>query len=246
MPLGLVLTPYGKVPGAYPWEIAKSVQGFETFYCPMDPQYFQRGEYGYYYDTPLGTASKQSLFNKIKKLFKKKNGLGAIPTDYEIGKYYYSWYTPVQSGWIYADDPKRYIPGPWVPPDNTTVASPYGPPTSLNGITLPHRGKRAPTFAGTHVNILGDTPGDVPPPAHTDAPNQPTVETPAAPELIAVKPATAEDVVRILNEYQQKQFMLSAIGTAAGVAAAAFALFRSVTGIQADMKERDRRSATVK
>lgn len=229
MTLGVVLTPYGKVPGAYPWEINKSAQGSTTFLCEMDPYYFQRGEYGFFHDTPFGAANghKKTLFQRLKQAvgIPSKNGLGAVPTDAEIGKYYYNWYTPVQSAWIYAIDPKRYIPPPWVPPDNWRTASPYGPQTA---------------FAGTHVALLGDAPM-VP----SEAPEQPTVSTPATPAIAQQKAASAQDVVTILNEYHRKQFWLSAVATMAGVGASAFAIFRTLKGIQDDSRERARRAAPV-
>lgn len=120
MTLGLVLTPYGYVPDAYPFEINKSGPSNGSMLCPPDPYYLQRGEYGFFHDTPFGGP--------------RITALGAIPTDEEIGKHYYSWYTPVQSGWVYAKEPKRYIPGPWVPPHNESPIGPFGPRTSLRGL----------------------------------------------------------------------------------------------------------------
>lgn len=100
--LGLVLTPYGKVDGSWPWEISKSVYGDSRQMCPSDPYYLQRGEYGYYYDTQLGRAQGLS----------RAQGLGAIPTDAELSRYM-GWYTPVHSGWVTTN--QGYYPAPWVP-----------------------------------------------------------------------------------------------------------------------------------
>lgn len=73
MGLGIVLTPYGKLPnGAPPYAIDYAYKGATTFYgsnsagdAPgvantdphQDPQFLSRGEQGYYYDTPLGRPS---------------------------------------------------------------------------------------------------------------------------------------------------------------------------------------------
>lgn len=138
MTLGLVLTPYGYVRGAYPFEINKSGPSEGEQLCPADPYYFQRGEYGFFYDTPFGGTGLGNPFRFLSPRYwqarKALKGLGAIPTDAEIGQYYYSWYTPVQSAWVYAKDPNRYIPGPWVPPHNVSEIGPFGPMTSLRGL----------------------------------------------------------------------------------------------------------------
>lgn len=106
--LGIVLSPYGKVPGAAPWEINRTGPSITPNLTPFDPQYNQRGERGWYYDTPLG----------------------AIPTDAELSKNL--CYTPVESGWVYGNN--SYIPGPWVPPNGWNPAGQWGPPTSLSGL----------------------------------------------------------------------------------------------------------------
>lgn len=106
--LGIVLSPDGRVPGAYPWEINRTGPSNAPQLTPFDPQYNQRGERGYYYDTQLGSS---------------------IPTDAEQGRNL--CYTPVQNGWVYAKE--GYIPGPWTPPNGWSPAGAYGPPTSLTG-----------------------------------------------------------------------------------------------------------------
>lgn len=122
--LGLVMAPYGQVPGAYPYEINRSLRTTDTFLCPTDPMYLTRGEYGLYHDTMLGRAVTSHLGPRGRTILLGQNGLGAIPTDAEIGKYYYSWYTPTQSSWIQARD--RFIAPPWNPKDQT--AWPFNPP----------------------------------------------------------------------------------------------------------------------
>lgn len=214
--LGLVLTPYGKVPNSYPWEIAQSSIGFKTYLCPYDPQYYTRGEAGFYHDTPMGyfgSSGVKKLTDRIKSFFKisKRGALGAIPTDAEMARAY-SWYTPVQSGWIYAVDPKRYIPPPWVPPYNESRIGRFGP---------------QPSYAdGGTAKFLGD--------ATTDTLN---------PSTNILTPSTADDVIRALNKHYEKQFMISALGTGVGIIASAVLIFRTVKGIQEDTKERDRKES---
>jgi hypothetical protein len=112
--LGIVLTPFGKVPGAYPWEIAKTVNGrWGQYLGPLDRQHYTHGEAGYYYDSPLG-------------------GLGAIPTDAELGPARCA--TPVHSGWIESN--QGYLPPPWVPPGRYDPAGAYGPAISLGEIVV--------------------------------------------------------------------------------------------------------------
>jgi hypothetical protein len=188
--LGLVLSPYGKVPGAWPYEINKSATGYDRYLCPYDPYYIQRGEEGFFHDTPFGGP-------RITRVTLGPRGrtLGAIPTDAELATVYQE-YTPVQSGWIAAIDPKRYIPGPWVPPNNANALWPYGPSISFNG--------------------LGEGEAAV-----TDS----------------ITAASANDVIKVLNEYHKKQFALSALAAAAGIAASAVAFYRTFQGIKHDAEE---------
>jgi len=88
------------------WEINRTLPNEAGSLVPYDPQYYRRGETGYYYDTPLG----------------------AIPTDAELGPN--ECYTPVQSAWI--DTGEGYVAPPYVPPNGwRPVPAQYGPPTSL-------------------------------------------------------------------------------------------------------------------
>lgn len=110
--LGFIPAPLGtKVAGQYPNEIQYTYGGSGTYLCPPDPQYYHRGEAGFYHDTSLG-------------------GLGAIPTDAELARNY--GYTPVTSGWIHAKE--GYVPSPWIPPGGWSPAGAFGPQTSLSGL----------------------------------------------------------------------------------------------------------------
>ncbi len=91
MSLGVVLTPYGHIPGSFPAAITHSYKGAKTWAGPFDPQFYARGEAGYYYDTPLGGA----------------------PTDFELSRRI--GYQPVASGWTVTQ--QGYQPGGWLPPD---------------------------------------------------------------------------------------------------------------------------------
>lgn len=100
-PLGIILTPYGQIPGAYPSEISRTTHG-GPYLCPPDKQYNQRGEQGLYYDTPLG-APRLPLGRT----------LGDIPNDFELAKVR-GILTP-NHGWVMTQQ------GPynefWVPPN---------------------------------------------------------------------------------------------------------------------------------
>lgn len=106
MQLGIILAPYGQIPGAYPSEIAYSYGGDGTFLCPDDPFFNTRGEEGHYYDTQLG-------------------GLGhSMPTDFELAPAY--GYTPMIDGWVVSKE--GFNPGSWIPPNGYSPSGAYGPP----------------------------------------------------------------------------------------------------------------------
>lgn len=91
----MIPTPYGQIPGSYPSEITRSLGPGPTYLCPNDPYYYQRGEAGFYSDTPLGQT---------------------VPTDAELSKTY--GYTPVNYGWVYGKmgNQRAYWAQPWTPP----------------------------------------------------------------------------------------------------------------------------------
>jgi hypothetical protein len=110
MALGVILAPFGKIPGAWPTGITQSYGAASQYVQPFDPQYNMRGEAGFYHDTHLG-APKLSWWQRFK-MKRALRGLGAIPTDFEIGSMYN--YQPVMSSWIASD--QGYITPPWNPP----------------------------------------------------------------------------------------------------------------------------------
>lgn len=133
MSLGVVLTPYGHTPGYPPYGIAYSYKGASRFEEPFDPQWYRRGEAGYYYDTQLGRPP--STWRKIKS----KLGLGDIPTDFEIAKNY--GYLPVFSGWVTTN--RGYQSGGWNPPHGrypgypTAIAPKMAPLGGLGDTPIP-------------------------------------------------------------------------------------------------------------
>jgi len=102
--LSFVVAPVNPQPGVFPAGIQYAYGGTGRYLCPPDPQFNQRGEQGFYYDTALG----------------------AIPTDAELAKNY--GYTPVTSGWI--NSREGYYPAPYIPP-GWNAAGAYGPQVSL-------------------------------------------------------------------------------------------------------------------
>lgn len=129
--LSMVLAPFGQIPGGYPSEIGYSYGGGGTYLCPPDPQFNTRGEPGLYFDTQLGAVVKPGwAIRRRLKSFRKKLGLGAIPTDAELATAYQ--YTPVASAWVAGKE--GYFPSPWVPPHGWNPAGAYGPQMSLNGL----------------------------------------------------------------------------------------------------------------
>lgn len=128
MALGIVLTPFGKLPnGAPPYAIGYQYGGNGTYLGPDDPGYYGRGEAGYYHDTQLGGPRRPGALARLKR----KLGLGSIPTDFEISKT--RNYLPVMSGWIRTK--QGYQTGPWTPPGNLEPwAAPLQPLNGLAGL----------------------------------------------------------------------------------------------------------------
>jgi hypothetical protein len=126
MSLGIILTPYGQIPGAYPSAINYSYGGNGQYLCPPDPQFNTRGEQGLYFDTQLGNGQKLSFWQRMKL----RRQLGQIPTDAELSTVYQ--YTPVASGWVASKE--AYYPNPWLPPNGWNQAGAYGPQPQLRGL----------------------------------------------------------------------------------------------------------------
>jgi hypothetical protein len=126
--LGYIITPTGYTPGKVPWEVvglytdANGRRG-------CDPQHYERGEAGFYFDTPLGglgrgmpTDAQMSIQNGWTPTF----GPGYMPVDHQM--------VPTADG--------RLLPLPWVPPDGWNPAGNSGPawawgrkPSQLGEIT---------------------------------------------------------------------------------------------------------------
>ena len=126
-PLGIVLSPHGYVPGSFPYEISAQTVGGRQL-CPQDPYQFQRGEYGFYSDTPFGE----------------------IPTDFEKATAYQ--YTPVTAGWISTN--RGYYPGHWMPPDGG--ATWWGPPVAPVSAATPAQPVGLADAADDVVQILAE------------------------------------------------------------------------------------------
>lgn len=113
--LGIVLTPYGQIPGAPPWEVGYSYGGNGTFLCPDDPYYNQRGEVGFFHDTQLGglrAPRKLGFFERMraKRMLK---GLGSIPTNFDLEPIY--GYVPMIDPIVAAKE--GYTSYTWIPPN---------------------------------------------------------------------------------------------------------------------------------
>lgn len=217
MQLGIILTPYGQIPGAFPSEIGYSYGGNGTFLCPHDPNHNERGEPGMYYDTQLGApaveypvgpttipqakrggdttqAPHMGYFARMRaaRIAKKLQGLGlghSNPNDFDLTPYY--GYTPVSDGWVEARE--GFNPGTWIPPNGYSASGSYGPqmvPRALAGF------------------------GDAVLPA---SPVQPSPN----------QQPTAADLINTLNEHNQKIFTLSIISTIAIALSAAINTYRN-------------------
>lgn len=155
MSLGIILSPYGKVPGAYPSAINYSYGGNGQFLCPPDPQYDTRGEQGFYYDTALGNADatpvekfKEKWLQFWLKVFpppaappaptpepvvlttvnKPRIFTQSAPTDFDMSSMLQ--YTPVTRPWVASKEASWT--GPWLPPNGWNPAGQFGPQPHMN------------------------------------------------------------------------------------------------------------------
>ena len=205
--LGIVLTPYGQIPGAPPWEIGYSYGGNGTYLCPDDDALYQtQGEMGYYHDSQLGASATEYPFptnvvaktpppqpvktrmgwlakRRAMRVAKALQGVGlgrGIPTDDELYATY--GYVPQINGFVTFKEGTQ--PGTWIPPNGWNPAGAYGPQFAPFAPVLQ-------TQAGT--SGLGDT---------VDTGSQPV--TPSVAQLLAD-----------IETHNRRLFMLSIVSTAA-------------------------------
>ncbi len=221
--LGIVLAPYGQVPGAYPYGIAYSYGGNGTFMCPDDPYQNQRGEPGFYTDTQLGLlvhSPPVGLFKRIATMFKSRRqlsgvseydvrqqtvqslrtlkpalkGLGSsIPSDMALAPSY--GYLPHMTGWV--DSKQGMVQNPWIPPNEWR-------PAPLSGLGCAG-------CAGPQMRGLGDA---------TVTPVDPQVAT----------------VLQAMNDHNQKIFTLTVITTVAVAVSAIVATVRNSAALKKEQK----------
>lgn len=116
--LGMIPVPYGYMPGTPSGEVV-GVYGDAYGRRGCDPQHYEHGEEGHYYDTQLGRA---------------------MPTDAQLAT---DWnFTPVNSQWV-PDAGGRMWPLPWMPPNGWDVnagrSGPQPSPPLGNGDTADSR-----------------------------------------------------------------------------------------------------------
>jgi hypothetical protein len=205
--LGIILAPFGKIPGAYPSEIGFSYGGNGSFLCPEDPFYNTRGEVGFYHDTQLGGLPMQAdaltpntlfipnqpalkqklgLFGRMRanRVARALNGLGSVPSDFDLQPTY-GW-VPMIDGWVQGRE--GFSVGGWVPPNGWSAAGGYGPPMGPP--------------AGVHG--LGDATIVVP---------APTVQSTSADPISAAATAAAGQIQDTLQAQNDRMFKLTIIST---------------------------------
>lgn len=155
MQLGIVLTPYGQIPGQWPSGIAYGYGNDGTYQQPYDAQYYTRGEAGYYHDTPLGKPP--SLFARMRAKMHRRGLSGSIPTDADLAPIY--GYQPFIAGNIANSSGPAYV-GPWVPPNGWQQGMAFGPNRGFSGF-----GDASPTV----VVQAPQDPGTTVPPAPSGA-----------------------------------------------------------------------------
>lgn len=193
--LGLVLAPYGDISPQLYSEIADIENNVHYQCAPFDPQYNQRGESGFYYDTPLGHG-----FAKHGIVGQALAG-STPPTDLQLSRIY--GYVPVvNSG---AGVPGRYIdrPGetwtaaPYMPPNGGGPYGTWGPPLRGARRGVIARIKNALNLGDAPLPEGGIAPEDLPPGAGAN-PNDPS-----------------SLALRALNKHQDRMFLLGIVSTGA-------------------------------
>jgi len=215
--LGVILAPYGKIPGSFPYGVAYS-RGRGDDLCPFDAQWNTRGEMGYYYDSPLGAlARKPSLLERWRqnRAIKQAKALGMIPSDFDLSEEY--GYTPQYRGWVATTT--GYIPGSWQPYTLNTAADwqptqpeiPYGP----SGF---QRTDVGPWLNMRQLHGLGQI---APEPMPT----------------VPGTPASVEDVVAQMNAHNDRVFALALVSTTAVAISALLTVFRTLKLIKEGARE---------
>lgn len=214
--LGIVLTPYGQIPGAPPWEIGYSYGGDGTFLCPDDPYYNQRGEVGFFHDTQLGGVRQPlGLFGRMraKRIAKALYGLGSIPTNFDLAPTY-GW-VPMIDSMVAAKE--GYTVGTWIPP-NGYQPGPYSPMST-------------PGY-GAGLGFLRDSTGSTVTPATAPPVVSTTGTTPNDVQAAANAAASAIDAT--LQAHQDRMFKLTIVSTAVVALSAMVATIRSWRQIKRD------------
>lgn len=230
--LGIILAPFGKIPGAYPSEIAFSYGGNGTYLCPDDPFYNTRGEPGFFHDTQLGgliqsdVVSPNSIFipnqpgvrglgffgrMRAKRVAKKLAGLGlgSIPTDFDLQPTY-GW-VPMTSGWVQARE--GFQVGSWVPPNGWSAAGGYGPPfpSGMSGL------RDAMTADGSTIVV--------PAPVVASSPMDPVSQAAAA---------AAQSIQDTLQAQNDRMFKLTILSTSVVALSALVATIRTFRQLKRD------------
>lgn len=197
--LGIILAPYGKIPGAYPSEIGFSYGGNGTFLCPTDDALYQtRGEMGWYHDTQFGAPSrKMGFFERLRARRVGRAlsglGLGSVPSDFDLAPTY-GW-VPMIDGWVSAKE--GFNVGSWIPPNGWGPAGGYGPAMAPATYTYPGPLGR--------LRGLGDSTISVPVPVIN--------ASPSAADVQAAANAATDAINQTLQEHQDRMFKLTIIST---------------------------------
>lgn len=208
MALGIVLAPYGKIPGAFPSGILYSYGSGGHYSGPDDPRFNTRGEVGWYTDTQMGAPKPLTWGQRIRRRLKGMGGLGNLPTDFELSRqrgYRDYQYTPTSSGWIATG--QGYLAPPWLPPSGYPPGGYEMPVQPLdNGGLGRFWGLRDDPAATSAAAALNPSIG------------------PTAP----VQAASVEDVIATLQAHQDRVFALTLVSTTAVAVSALITIFRTM------------------
>lgn len=245
--LGIILAPFGKIPGAYPSEIGYSYGGNGTYLCPDDPFYNTRGEIGFYHDTQLGrpirsdVLSPNSIFipnqpgvkglgffgrMRARRVAKALHGLGSHQAMQialnGLGSVPSDFELAPTYGWVpmidgWVQAREGFQVGSWVPPNGWSAAGQYGPPMGSAQYTYP--GPLGGLRDATGATIV------VPAPVVAPSPDDPVAQAAAA---------AAQSIQDTLQAQNDRMFKLTIISTAVVGLSALLATLRTFKQLKRD------------
>lgn len=221
MSLGIILAPYGKIPGAYPSAINYSYGGDGQYLCPEDPQFNERDQQGMYFDTMLGGGMGKARF--VSRRVRGADGrvytqrVGIDGTQHSLAGL----------SWWQRHKLRQYYKNLTVQANADRVSSPFlgAIPTDAELSTVY---QYTPVTSGWVAAKEAFFPSPWLPP---NGWNQAGAYGPQ-PQLRGVGETSPDDVIASLNAHNQRVFALTMVSTAAVAISALLGAFRTIKALR--------------